>query len=126
MQKDLANANISETKLLWFELPSDASIKIHMNSSATWSWCKCYFEPVSNALFWVNQGVFHLIHEKIKKTTSYGICLLGCDYLYLMPCSSFFYLHIDIAWFKVQRKSGFLYDILVYWIASHWSDLFNS
>ena len=28
--------------------------------------------------------------------------------------------------FKVQMKSGFLYDILVYWIASHWSDLFNS
>ena len=76
MQKDLANANISETKLLWFELSSDASIGIYLISSTTWSWYNCYFDLVSNALFWVNQGIFYLIHEKTKKTASYGIdCL---------------------------------------------------
>ena len=44
---------------------------------------------------------------------------IWCLYLHLAICV------MILLYSKVQRKSGFLYDTLVYWIASHLSDLFN-
>ena len=75
-----------------------------------------YSEPIKDYVIWYMGRLRRRLWS----------CLLRCGYIYLMPCSSCCYLLIDIAWFKVQRKNGFLYDILVYWIAAHWSDLFNS
>ena len=53
-------------------------------------------------------------------------CMLGCGHLYLMPCL----ILLIACWLLLDSKSkgkvGFLYDILVCWIASHWSNIFNS
>ena len=72
------------------------------SSSVTWSYWSCYFEPVSNAYFWS-----HLIHEKTKKIVSYGfVCLDVAIFIWCLALHIANFLLI-IAWFKVQRESGF-------------------
>jgi hypothetical protein len=127
----------SQCKRTWpmptFLKPSHCEVSFHLmqvlrsllSSSTTWSWCKCYFELVSNALFWAIQGVCHLIHGEDYEE-DYGVASL--DVAIFIWCLA---LHLAICVLilldsKVQGKFGFLYDILVYWIAAHWSDLFNS
>ncbi|KAI5428159.1 hypothetical protein KIW84_033240 [Lathyrus oleraceus] len=70
------------------------------------------------------EGVCHLIHgedyEEDYEVASLDVAIF----------IGFLALHIAIFVLvlldpKVQGKSGFLYDILVYWVASHSSDLFH-
>ena len=91
-----------------FMKPSHYELNFHLmqvlrsllSSSATWSWWKCYFEPVSNALFWAIQGVCHLIHGKIKKKT---MKLLAWMWLSLFDALLFILLFVY--WYCLILKS---------------------
>ena len=104
-KKDLANAKILRSRY--------CGLRLHLMQAFDLVWihllhcldANCYFDLVSNALFWVDQGMFHHIHEKTKKTASYGNCLLGCGYLYLMPWSSWCLILLISCWLFPDSKS---------------------
>ena len=98
MQKDLANANISETKSLWCELLSDASIGVHFSSSATWSWCNCYFEFVSSAPF--KEYVIWYMGKILKKTTK----LLA--WMWLSLFDALFFILLACWYFLILKSKG--------------------
>ena len=103
-KKDLDNANILR--------PSYCELSLHLVQALDFVWihlqhclgANCYFDLVFDALVWVDQGIFHLIHEKITKTASYWNACLDIMAIFIW-CLGLHMVCLDIAYACCLLKS---------------------